>query len=187
MIAISGKERSGTTWLEMLLRHNYINGGIDAKHKHRFTGVLRSAEIMTLVISKHPLDWFYSYYKYIRKSGVSFRDFGDKSVNQIAIWSDFYFHWLDWSLSAEVKFIRYIDLLADPEKVLSSTGLLRYDEPFNPVRNTVCADGTVLVDEFYEREEPSKAYAGCSGLIDDIRELVSEEVVKALGYDNELK
>jgi len=176
MIAISGKERSGTTWLEYLIRRNYVNGGIDARLKHLFTGNVREAEVLTLVISKHPLAWFYSYYKYCTTG--AFSCFPPVCLRK---WSDFYAEWIEHSKNANVMFIRYEDLYADPKSVLDNTGMIQYSNDFDEVENEVCCDGTVA-SRIFKPDNVRREYENQLIDLDYIREFISEEVSRKLGY-----
>ena len=179
-IALSGKERSGTTWLEHLIRENFINSGIDLRFKHLFTGTLRSKEMLTLVISKHPLDWWYSYYSYTARDGVAFKDF---STDRFRIWSDFYLEWLDWSEQANVRFIRYIDLYKDPEGTLLDAGLERFACEFNRITGIVSPNG-IISDERFERPTRIAAYDDAPEVLRKLCSMVSEKATRMLGYDS---
>jgi len=179
MIAISGKERSGTTWLELLLKENYFTCGIDAKDKHNFTGKKRSTDIETVVISKHPLEWWLSWYNYAGRRKISFDEF---SLDYFDTWNNFYYCWILWKEKAPIKFIRYIDLYESPQLTLTVLNVKRNDFMFDRVRHVVCADGS-QTDEIFKRQ--ILTYDNYPMVREKIEEKIDYHILHYLGYEME--
>jgi len=178
MIAISGKERSGTTWLEYLLKENYYTCGIDAKDKHNFTGKKRSTDIETVVISKNPWEWWVSYYNYVSPN-VNLNDF---SVDYFDTWNNFYYCWILWAGKAPVKFIRYDDLYENPEGVLNKLNIKRNEFEFDRVENVVCADGTKK-DCRFVKEKRIYVYGNNPELKEKLIYKMDLSILDFLGYE----
>lgn len=184
MIALAGKERSGTTWLEHLLRRNYVNGGIDARQKHGFTAYLRERDMQTIVISKHPLEWWYSYYRYLKRSNEELQ-FRDMDYSLFEAWNAFYLKWIEWSYIGSVDFVRYSNLVLEPEAVLDKLGLRKQDKDFDRINNRVESDGTVSELNFLRRTEAMRyEYSISEGVKEMLSQMVSPGVMAGLGYTN---
>lgn len=177
MIRIRGKERSGTTWLEMLLRYNFHCGKLDTHMKHYFTGDMGCSAEMTIVISKHPLDWFYSYSKYLGK------DISEGPLELIDSWNVFHAAWLAHAEEDIVKFIRYEDLLGDPEGVLTGICVERNHFAFDRIDTVVTPDKKILDEEFCRGMEGRiEAYKMNPEVAASLREAVDYGIMKRLGY-----
>lgn len=180
MIKISGRERSGTTWLEMLLRQNYICGKVDTRLKHHFTGNLYNTPVKTIVISKHPLDWWYSYYLYTMSSDMRLEDMPTALFGS---WCHLYDDWLYYGKNHDVSFIRYQDLYNDPEGTLDAIGLVRSGREFDRVEKTVSANGEITSDEFSrDMSKRIEAYKQAPTLVDALSGIIDREVMDDLGY-----
>lgn len=183
MIAISGKERSGTTWLEFLLRENYVTGGVDARDKHRFTGKSKADPGLTIVISKHSVEWWFSYYLFAASIGIKFDDF---PIDFFSTWNEFYYKWIEWGTKANIEFIRYDSLFPDPEEILNGLGLQRNEFAFDRIENVVTAHGRIEKSRLFERAENLTAYEDLPRLRQAIEDMIDPGVLHYLGYDKEI-
>ena len=183
MIAISGKERSGTTWLEFLLRENYATGGVDARDKHRFTGKQQPVDMLTILVSKHPVEWWFSYYIFAASIGIKFDEF---PIDFFTTWNEVYYKWIEWGTRANIKFIRYDSLFRDPEGTLDDLGLRRNEFAFDRIENVVTAHGTIEKSRLFERAETLTAYEDLPRLRQAIEEMIDPGVLHYLGYDKEI-
>jgi len=143
-ILLYGLQRSGTNYLESLVEINYpacqfINGEMrnEITHKHfrlyadksripepqfqnqqvfdsfaAFESALPEIPDLYIVVSKDPYSWLVSYNKWSKKNNWPLPDY-----QYIEEYNLFYGMWMQFSKQTDkVLFVRYIDLLTDPQK-----------------------------------------------------------------------
>jgi len=179
MITLAGKERSGTTWLERLIYRNYKMVEIDSKHKHGMFGNRNHGDCV--VISKHPVEWWFSYYKLAAPAGI---EFGDFDTNYFDSWNDFHYDWIqaDRRDYADVEFIKYTDLYENPEDELKCLELDRFEGKFDRVVGIVSATGDVS-ENVFRRAERVFAYDSFPELLKELQDKTDETILSHLGYE----
>lgn len=133
LIKLFGMPRSGGNYLIWLLEHNYdvriLDGAGDGTGE-RDGFYNTSAEIgqhaRILVLSKHPLVWLQSMYRYHFRSGTKMTKDSQtpefavwvKQWNPLARWAAMHYHWLGVDNDGCGKlFVQYLRLLKNPERV----------------------------------------------------------------------
>lgn len=212
-----GLQRSGTNFLETLLKRKYqvhfLNSNKDRNapiQKHfrlydekdiipdpqyqndifisnfaSFESLLKAVPNYYLVISKDPYSWLLSYEGWAKKC-----NWPAVSYHYASEYNLFYGKWLAFSKETErIKFIRYVDLIQDPSKVL---GRLEAEMSLKKrflsglVSNTVkiVSQSSAFSDEkrnYYLNEKYLESYSD-----EDLREvnaLIDPNVISSLGYE----
>jgi len=196
-ISIVGKERSGTNWLASLIRVNYEYDRLIEEGKHRTTLEHLNDGFSVIVTSKHPLVWYHSMFKFMGKVGVNFSQFRDqvrKDHHQEMIFSWWVFHlkYLSWQQSGRsIFFVKYDDVLADPEGTISGLGLglIRKPGAFDVIENTVSRHGRDagkrFDHSFYVNKGWKQKYDEVPGLDVLLESIVEWEAIEGLGYSPE--
>lgn len=177
MITLAGKERSATTWLEKLILRNYRTDGIDSKFKHNNFG--NRSVSTAIVISKHPLEWWFSYYKFAAAPGI---EFGDFPINYFESWNDFHYSWIQAARNLDITFIRYDQLYEDPEDVLGAILDDRYENDFDRIDNRVHPTGIVSDTDIFRRAERVFAYDTYPELLEKLKGEIDLSILSYLGY-----
>ena len=115
-VKVYGIQRSGNNWLFWMLAANYAIKLLGNKygHTHSCFNPNSGAEA-NLIISKHPVEWLPSMYRY-ENSTINKAQY----LLTINKWNTLYASYLSDTMSlSNVDFIAYDNLLADPEKVLT--------------------------------------------------------------------
>jgi hypothetical protein len=142
-----------------------------------------------LIISKDPNSWFLSYSEWARKC-----NWPDVSYHYILEYNLFYAKWLEFSQQTKrILFVRYVDLLRDPEKELSRLELkMHLKKKFLYILRSnvvfkVPQSGEFSIDRrsYYLGEEYLHEYTK-EGL-QEINDLIDPEVLTRLGYQKKEK
>lgn len=208
-----GLQRSGTTYLQTLMEKNYpevdfINHEFrkNPAHKHfrlydnktyipepnymnsvylksmqEFENLLEKQPDVYIVISKDPYSWYLSYLKWAKK-----HNWNTPEYHYIEEWNLFYGKWLEFSKQTDnILFIKYIDLLADPEKELCRIALTLNIPPvtkiISPEKVNSSKRFTASSAKYYLDREYLKAFSE-EELI-TLQNLVDKNVMEELGYE----
>jgi len=117
-VKVYGIQRSGNNWLMWLLAANY-RIELLGNHYGWTHGAMEPKEVpdATIVISKHPLEWLPSMWRYAAKR-ESFENFVRRG-SVIEGWNGLYRNYLDNAPAYLAQFVRYDDLLTDPGSTLA--------------------------------------------------------------------
>lgn len=222
-LLVNGLQRTGTNYLEVLLKRRYrvriVNAAerSAAGHKHArlypdkalipepqyrndlhvvdyvsFEALLEVVPDQVLVISKDPYSWYLSYRKFGERCGWPPPDH-----HYIDEYNAYYGTWLQLAATtSRVHFVRYIDLLAEPDAALHSLaaaldltpriggregGRGRRARPVRRVRR-VPVSGTFSADsaEYYLEAKYLDEYDDAT--LAELNERVDAGVVEQLGY-----
>jgi len=189
---VYGIQRSGNNWLQWLLAANYrvkIMGANFGWTHGPYSTDAELAGTLNLVISKHPVEWLPSMHRFHKvHRGLTLAKF-IRTADAIEKWNSLYAGHVANAEAFGARFIRYDDLLADPEGVLEATvagDLARKDQPFRS------ADGQHMNTrmlptsrKFDKNHYLKKVYLNhyTPELLEEVQARVDWKVASALGYE----
>ncbi len=142
-----------------------------------------------LIISKDPYSWFLSYTDWARRS-----NWAEVPYHYIIEYNLFYGKWLEFSKQTKkILFVRYIDLLRDPDEELNRLGsIMHLKKKFlymfrSNVVPKVPQSGEFSIDRrsYYLGEQYLQSYTK-EGL-QEINALIDPKVITLLGYQKKEK
>ena len=191
-IKLFGLRRSGTNYLQLLLKQNYkakvlTNKGGWKHGKYRVYKEL-GYEIDCVFISKNIFSWLTSMQRRYAKRHSLIAMIG--VPDYVNLWSLIHENWLNVPLKEKKKsFVKYEDLIVDPEKVCvrvaKELNLEKMTPFFKDTKQIVEPMGNVIQKKFDLDYYVGKQYMNNfpRGSIKGVRDMIDLNIVKKLGYN----
>ena len=140
-VKVYGIQRSGNNWLMWMLEANYrvkVMGSNYGWTHGAYSDDKEVEDALNIVISKHPIEWLPSMQRFHKKHhGLTLGQF-IRDSDSIEQWNSLYLGHISNAEKYKARFVRYDDLLRDPETVLDNLidgAFQRKDRPFRSAEN----------------------------------------------------
>jgi len=191
---VYGIQRSGNNWLQWMLAANYkvkIMGSNYGWTHGPYSTDKEVADAVNFVTSKHPIEWLPSMQRFHKvHHGLTIGQF-IRRCDMIERWNSLYAGHLANAEKFGARFVRYDDLLRDPEAVLCGIvdgAFPRKPQPFRSAENQhMSTTMTPTKKPFNKRQYLEKTYLKryTQAEIDEVIARVDWGVANDLGYTKE--
>lgn len=191
---VYGIQRSGNNWLQWMLAANYrvkIMGSQFGWTHGPYSTDKGLDDCLNFVISKHPVEWLPSIQRFHKvHHGLTIGQF-IRNADVIERWNSLYAGHLGNAEKFGARFVRYDDLLKDPEGVLDKLvdgALPRKDQPFRSAEgNKMTTRMNLSGKPFNKRQYTEKAYLKrfAPAELEEVISRVDWGVANKLGYTKE--